>query len=101
MFDEDFFKRMDENHRKREDEFQRLALDPCCIIPNVGDIVVVAAGLLGMGFDYIRLEAKVLCVGQISYKVRFTNETHVITGEPTEKWIHPSLITDVIRNTEV
>ena len=108
MFDEDFFKRFDEsqkradeNHAKRQQEFRRLELDACSIIPEVGDTVVVAAGLLGMGYEYLRLEAEVLRVGQLSYKVCFdVREYRPLDGNPVEKWIHPALVTDVITSED-
>ena len=97
MFNFDDIRR--EHDRKRA-EFERLCFDPCMMTPEVGDRVVVAAGPLGMGFDWVRLEATVIEAGQLSYKVRFTDRTHPITGEPITQWIHPAIITDVLRADE-
>jgi hypothetical protein len=97
LFDDDYFKRMEKQQAKRKDEFNKLLVDQCCIIPEVGDTVVVAAGILGMGFAWIRKEAKVLAVGQNSYKVQFVDEKDILTHKPTVMWIHPALVTDVIQ----
>jgi len=99
MFD-DMFDHIDRVHKERKDEFERFRLDQSADVPMVGDTVVVAAGPLGMGFDWIRHEAVVIAVGQQSYKVRFTDRKDIITGEPTVMWIHPAVVTDVIRAQE-
>jgi len=98
LFDDDYFKRIDERHNKKIDEFHKLLIDVCCIVPVVGDTVIVAAGLLGMGFDWERKEAVVLAVGGNSYKLQFVNEKDIITQKPKVMWIHPALVTDVIRD---
>ena len=95
-----FFNRLDSNHKRRENEFNKLLLDQCCIVPGIGDTVIVAAGLLGMGFDWIRLEAEVVGIGQNSIKVRFITEKKFQSEEYITKWIHPALVTDVIKHTE-
>ena len=90
---------LEKSRRESQDKFDRLALDPCTIIPKVGWRVVVAAGPLCMGHDWIRLEAEVIELGQISYKVRFT-DYRSCNRELVEKWIHPGLVTDVIEVVE-
>lgn len=82
-------------HEQKKAEFDKLVADQSMILPNVGDRVVVAAGPLSRGFEWIRLEAVVLEVGQSSYKVRFTKDR--FDGTPDEEWVHPALITDVIK----
>jgi len=95
-FDE-MFKRMDRVHADRKDEFEKLRLDQSAIDAEEGDTVVVSAGPLGMGFDWVRLEAVVVRKGQQSLKVRFTDYKHALSDEPVVMWIHPALVTDVIK----
>jgi len=95
MFDE-FFDRIDRVHKQKQDEFEKLRLDQSAAAPQIGDTVVVAAGPLKMGFEWVRYEAVVIALGQQSYKVRFTDRKDIITGEPTVMWIHPAVVTDVI-----
>ena len=91
MFDylDEHFRNLDKKNEEREEQFKKLYLDQCSVVPEVGDTVVVASGLLARGFNWIREEAKVLHVGS-SIKVQFVGETKV-------HWIHPALITDVIK----
>lgn len=91
------FNDMERIWKKREDQFYKLLIDQCAIIPNVGDTVIIAAGLLGLGFDWVRLEAVVLKVGQNSFKIQFQTEKEFRTSKLKEEWIHPALITDVIK----
>jgi hypothetical protein len=97
-YDREFRDSMRRDHEAADEtkrHFQQLLIDPCMIIPEVGDTVVVAAGPLGMGFDWVRHEAEVLVVGQASYKVRFIDYKSY-RGEVVEMWIHPAVVTDVI-----
>jgi preprotein translocase subunit YajC len=92
-----FYERMlnvDRGHRKKEAEFERLRIEPSARTPAVGDTVVVAAGLIGRGFDWVRKEALVVAVGETSVKVRFSNRRY--NGEADEEWVSPVLITDVL-----
>lgn len=95
MFNED----MREYHRKIDNEFHKLCCEPSQKIPKLGQRVIVAAGLLGMGHLWIREEAIVEEVGEVSIKVRFTNYKP-FNGErgSHELWIHPALITDVLND---
>jgi preprotein translocase subunit YajC len=86
-------------HDERRGEFQRLCCDPSCQTPEVGDTVIVAAGLIGRGFDWVREEAEVIALGETSVKVRWRRESRY--EELNETWIHPALITDVIRRQKV
>jgi hypothetical protein len=88
-------KMMSDEHARRDEEFRRLLVDPSATQAEVGDRVVVAAGLLGRGWQWIREEAEVIAVGETSYKVRFV-ETPEDDGEPTEQWIHPAIVIDVL-----
>ncbi|MCK9569108.1 hypothetical protein M0R72_09215 [Candidatus Pacearchaeota archaeon] len=104
--DEDIFGRMDREfdradkiRKDKQQQFEKLVMDQCCDIPEVGDSVIVAAGLLNRGFDWIRLEAKVLAVAPQSYKVQF--ERNHYDGSPDIEWIHPAVVTDVIRQPTI
>lgn len=94
---EDFFDRLDQVHKQRRDEFEKLRLDQSSELPEVGDVIVVAGGPLNMGFEWIRHEAVVLAVAQQSIKIRFTDRKDIITGEPVVMWVHPAVVTDIIR----
>jgi hypothetical protein len=92
-----FYERMlnvDRGHRKKEVEFERLRIEPSARIPAVGDTVVVAAGLIGRGFDWVRKEALVVAVGETLVKVRFPEPR--FGGGVDEEWVSPVLITDVL-----
>lgn len=89
------FKEIREGHRAREREFARLAAEPSQKIPVPGQRIVFAAGLLGHGFDWVRKEAVVREVGEVSYLVEFSNGL----GDTQREWIHAALVTDVIAST--
>lgn len=92
MFDDHQINRQDirrEWERKRS-AFERLCVEPCMRTPKPGDRVVFAAGLIGHGFEWVRLEARVLEVGDTSVRVEFDDHYHCV------EWIHPCLITDVL-----
>ena len=95
MFDTGFFDRLDKDKEKMDAEYARL--EPCLIVPKVGDRVLVACGFLGMGFLYVREEAVVEECASTSYYVRFVNyeSCRAERGE-YRMWIHQSLITDVL-----
>jgi hypothetical protein len=88
--------RIHEDHKKMDDEFRRLCAEPSTKIPVVGSRVVVAAGLLGMGFNWVRYEGIVEECGDTSYKVRFT-DYHMPNYR---RWVHQALITDVLDPVE-
>ncbi len=96
--EEDPFYAFDRERIEKEKQFQKLCDDPSSKIPCVGDRVVVAAGLIGMGFNWVRKEATVLEVGETSYRVQFQEKR--LDGTPMIQWIHPALITDVLENKE-
>jgi hypothetical protein len=83
-----------DRHRDQQaQEFLKM-LDDCCEErPSPGDRVVFAAGLVGHGFPWVRLEGVVLEVGQSSYKVEWVGR---ITNDTYTKWLHPALVTDVL-----
>jgi hypothetical protein len=62
--------------------------------PSVGDRVVVAAGLLGMGHPWVRVEGVVVECASTSYKVEFPSREY--NGSVPCEWVHQSLITDVL-----
>lgn len=91
--------RLDREHETREAEFMRLLADsPKRVL--VGDRVVVAAGLTGRGYNWVRVEAEVLEVGDVSVKVRFLGR-EALVGKPDEDWIHSALITDILRRPNI
>jgi len=102
-FDREFWGELEEDFRaaRRANEealrrFESLNIDRCVDVPDVGDRVIVAAGLLGMGFPWVRYEAIVIEAGTQSYKVRFLDYKGY-DNRVVEKWIHPALVTDVLR----
>jgi hypothetical protein len=87
--------RADRYHRKLESDMDKLRAEPCLKFPKVGDRVIVAAGLLGMGHEWIRREAIVLECGDTNYKVQFTD--YFLPGNKMViEWIAGILITDVL-----
>ncbi len=90
MFDDNFFKRINEEKDKREFEVKRLMAEPPKESPKVGDKVIVAVGLLGHGFNWIRQECKVLEVADNSVKIKWKD------SHDWEEWIHPAFITDIL-----
>lgn len=83
-------------HNQIEQEFRKLAIEPCGKVPLVGDRVIVATGLLGMGFLWVRKEAVVIETADTSYHLRFKDEVDYKTKMPLEIWVHQALITDVL-----
>ncbi len=94
---ENMFKDARNHWSKLEEEFRKIIADPSLKNPEQGDTVVVAAGLLNMGHPWIRKEATVIQVGETSYKISFNNYKMYGEDKPYEIWIHPRLITDVIK----
>lgn len=86
------FERAYNNHDRLRSEFQKLSVDNVKI-PNKGDKVLFAAGLIGHGFEWIRKEAIVIECADTAYKVRFKT----ILNEYKEEWIHHALITDILK----
>jgi hypothetical protein len=97
----DDFGKMFERAEDYADETKQLFLkmndDRCEVIPEVGDTIVMNARLLGMGFDWIRYSGTCLAVGQNSYYVEFHDRMNFDTRKPERKWVHPAVVTDVIR----
>lgn len=93
MFDWDD---INDYHRKLDSEFAKLINEPSARVPQVGDKVLVAVGLLGMGYLWVRLEAEVIETADTSYKVRFTDRKKWGSDELQEEWVHQALITDVV-----
>ena len=105
MFDEPDFdaydnmmRRIDKHHDEMDAEFQKLICEPCSIVPEKGDTVVVAAGLIGMGHLWIRKAGTIIECGDTSYLVGW----HGFIGKYSDKetWVNQALITDVIRKTK-
>ena len=84
-----------QKHDARNTYFDALLANPCTQPVNVGDRVVVAAGLIGFGFKWERLEATVLEKGQNSIKVELEHK-HPVNKVNYVMWIHPAIITDVL-----
>ena len=100
MFDnlDEFFARADKHKEGLEDVMSKLRLDPCMEIPSVGDCVVISAGPLGMGHNWIRLEAEVLHVANNSYKVRIRDRYG--KDRHYEGWIDPVLVLDIVKKED-
>jgi hypothetical protein len=96
---EEDFRNAYKERRKMDQEFERLLVEPCQEIPQVGDRVIVASGFLGMGHLWVRHEALVLEVAQTSYKVRFL-DYRGFRDRIVEMWVHPALITDRIHTSK-
>jgi len=94
--DDDFFKSVDDYHRKREDEFNKLVCEPCLKSANVGDRVLVSSGVVGRGFAWERLECLVMEVADTAYKVNFVTRKCYSTNEPDISWVHRFAVTDVL-----
>ena len=103
MFDEyeddDRLEEFNNYHQKLDNEFQKLLIDPCMNIPEVGDLVIVAAGLLGMGHPWVREEAKILAIADTSYQIEFTKYKSY-DNKIIIQWIHTALVTDIIKSTK-
>ena len=74
-------------------EYQRLYEDVSVGVPEVGDRVVVAAGIIFNAHPWLRLEGEVIEVGNVSAKVRLITNSR---GETAECWIPISFITDIL-----
>ena len=96
MFGDDFFKSIDDHHKRRKDEFDKLACEPCLKSANVGDRVLVSSGVVGRGFPWQRLECRVLEVADTAYKVDFVTRKTYGTNEPDIDWVHRFAVTDVL-----
>ena len=93
-FWEKMFESAENNHKKQENGFKKLCQE-LPILVKKGDKVIVAVGLLGRGFEWIRKECEVMETANISIKIR-CQDTYYKDGF-WEEWIHPALITDVIK----
>lgn len=89
------FERIHDYHDSLDDEFRKLCVEPSLKVAKKGDRVIVAGGLIGRGYKWVRLEAVVLEVGDTSVHVEFKDRAY-IGGRPDRCWIHPCLITDVL-----
>lgn len=96
-----FFSDIHESHSRLDSEFRRLCCEPSAKTPEAGSRVIVAAGLIGMGHPWIRLEATVIECGDTSYKVRFATHKEYGTNRLQETWVHQALITDVLAKVPV
>ena len=83
-------------HKSLDSEFEKLCVEPCATTPQVGDRVLIAVGLLGMGHLWIREEAIVFECANTAYRVRFAHREDYETKQTLEMWVHQSLVTDVI-----
>ena len=91
---EDSFREADRRRRQTEAEFEKLACEPCLKEAKEGDKVLVAAGVMGRGHHWMRLEAEVLRVADTAYYVRYVKYTNY-KGEVVEEWVHRFAVTDV------
>lgn len=100
-FWDDFSKSMNrvEDHLELlRQEYLKLLSEPCLDVPEIGDHVLVHAGLLNRGHAWIRLECEVLAIGDSSYRLKFLNYKQFGTDEPLIEWINSVLVTEVIKS---
>ena len=90
----DFFGGVDDYHKKRRAEFEKLAAHPPAQSAEVGSRVLVSAGVLGMGFEWERLEGVVLEVADTAYNVRLKDKYH--DDRTKDMWVHRFAVTDVL-----
>ena len=100
--DGNWFESIEKYKDELKDVVNKLRLDPCMDVPKMGDTVIVAAGPLGMGHSWIRLEAEVLHVANNSYKIRFHNKSKFLypPNGYYDVWIDPVLVLDIISKDE-
>lgn len=90
------FDAIERARQARRDEFEKLACEPCMKSANEGDRVLVAAGPVGRGFEWMRHEAIVLEVADTAYRVRYTDYKSIVNDGPVEEWVHRFVVTDVL-----
>lgn len=90
MFDFDFIGKYRE---ERKQEYDRLKGGGVYKDVSVGDTVVVAAGLLGRGYIWIRVECEVVQVGDTSCFVKHIGEYEL---DNWQEWIDRFLIVEVV-----
>lgn len=88
----EMFGNISKEQNEREEAFRKLQAEPPKLIKK-GDKVLIAAGLLGMGFLWIREEAVIIDVQESAVKAKFKDYW---PGQPNEKWIDPILVTDIL-----
>lgn len=84
------FREIDKHHKIQEDEYKRLASDTPKSV-KIGQKVLVAVGLLGHGFHWIRQECDIINVSGNSSKIKW-----ISYGSVHEYWIPNCLITSII-----
>lgn len=82
---------IDRSHERKDELFRCLLCEPLMRTPQIGDHVIVAAGLLDRGHDWIRKEVKVIDIADTSVKIRWLDGLGI-----EDQWIHPVLITDIL-----
>ncbi len=90
---ERMFNRSQDHVDEQKREFAKLLADSCVDIPEVGNRIVVAIGLLGYGHPWIRGECVVTEVGNTSYKVRYKDRCEEYNWE---EWVHQALVVEVL-----
>jgi hypothetical protein len=92
---EDIFRRADKHKDSLKRQIAKLRADPCMALPEVGDHVLIPAGPLGLGHEWIIHEGEVVEVASTAY------ERLVMRDDPNRSkdyitWVHQDLITDVL-----
>ena len=77
------------SHEYLRQEFDRLLVEPNMKPIEPGMRVIIAAGLIGHGYPWIRTEVEVVDIADTSILISFL-------GKNKPEWIHPALITDVL-----
>jgi hypothetical protein len=88
----DFFAEAERRNKEKQEEFDRRV--PDSVMPLPGDTVVLHSGLLGRGFMWERMEGVCVAVAEFSAKVRYKKS---YDKEHTEEWVHPAVITDIVK----
>lgn len=84
---------------KRCKEYRRLIKLPKIAIKK-HDIVLVAVGLVGHGYEWVRKECRVLQVRKNSAKITFKGLGEPIGRDWWVKWVDRALITDMVSRAD-
>ena len=85
------YRKGDETRDLMRQEMNRLLAEAPAAPPEIGQHVIVAAGLIGRGVLWVRTECVVTSMADNSVKVK-----NVCRIEDWEEWIHPALIIDTL-----
>ncbi len=87
------FQNTQRRREQMDDYLSKMQSEPCCQVPEVGDSVIVAVGLINRGHLWMREECEVTGVTGTCIRVKSVG-TNVYKA--WEEWIDPILVLDVI-----